>query len=104
DGQGGIAVAQALLDAQRKPRAVPSAAAKRAATMPPSAAKMLGFALRNTVAQYGRVLKAIPGVAQAAARTGAVALTASPQKRGGTSAPRMRLNAAISAERVFVAL
>ena len=82
DGQGGIAVAQALLDAQRKPRAVPRAAAKSAAAMPPSAAKMLGSALRNTVAQYGRILKAIPGVAQAAARTGAVALTAQPKKRG----------------------
>ncbi len=103
DGQGGIAVAQALLDAQPKPRAVPRAAAKSAAAMPPSAAKMLGSALRNTVAQYGRILKAIPSVAQAAARTGAVALTAQPKKRGSTSAPRMRLNAAIGAERVFVA-
>ena len=35
DGQGGIAVAQALLDAQPKPRAAPRAAAKNAAAMPP---------------------------------------------------------------------
>ena len=104
DGQGGIAVAQALLDAQPKPRAVPRAAAKSAAAMPPSAAKMLGSALRNTVAQYGRILKAIPSVAKAAGRTGAVALTAPPKKRGSIAAPRMRLNAAIGAERVFVAL
>jgi diacylglycerol O-acyltransferase / wax synthase len=103
DGQGGIAVAQALLDAQRKPRAVPRAAAKSAATMPPSAAKMLGSALRNTVAQYGRILKAIPSVAKAAGRTGAVALTAPPKKRGSTAAPRMRLNATIGAKRAFVA-
>ena len=104
DGQGGIAVAQALLDGQPKPRAVPHAAAKNAAAMPPSAARMLGSALRNTVAQYGRILKAIPAVAQAAARTGAVALTVQPKKRGTPSAPRMRLNAAISAKRSFVAL
>jgi diacylglycerol O-acyltransferase / wax synthase len=103
DGQGGIAVAQALLDAQPKPRAVPRAAAKSVAAMPPSAAKMLGSALRNTVAQYGRILKSIPGVAKAAGRTGAVALAAPPKKPGGTAAPRMRLNAAIGAERVFVA-
>ena len=77
-----------------KPRAVPRAA-KSAAAMPPSAAKMLGSALRNTVAQYGRILKAIPSVAKAAGRTGAVALTAQPKKRGSTAAPRMRLNAAI---------
>jgi diacylglycerol O-acyltransferase / wax synthase len=103
DGQGGIAVAQALLDAQSKPRAVPRAA-KSVAAMPPSAAKMLGSALRNTVAQYGRILKAIPDVAKAAGRTGAVALTAPPKKLGSIAAPRMRLNAAIGAERVFVAL
>ena len=103
DGQGGIAVAQALLDGERKPRA---AAAPRAAParMAPSAAKMLGAALRNTVAQYARILKSVPGVARAAGRAGAVALGASELKRRGIAlAPRNRLNAAICGERLFVA-
>lgn len=105
DGQGGIAVAQALLDTQPKPRPVPRAATKSAAAMPPSAAKMLGSALRNTIAQYGRILKSVPGVAKAAGRTGAVALSgAQLKKRGIEMAPRTRLNTAICGERVFVSM
>src|SRR5262245_33321757 len=62
DGQGGIAVAQALLDTEPKPAARP-AQEKEAAHIAPSAAKMLGAALRNTIAQYGRIIKAVPEVA-----------------------------------------
>lgn len=62
DGQGGIAVAQALLDTQKKPRAM-GAPAKATARMAPSAARMLASALRNTVAQFARMLKSVPGVA-----------------------------------------
>ena len=103
DGQGGIAVAQALLDTQRRPR-VTAAPQARAARMAPSATKMLASALRNTVAQYGRILKSVPGVAKAAGRAGVVAFTSSElKKRGIALAPRNRLNAAIGAERAFVA-
>src|SRR5258706_2729166 len=104
DGQGGIAVAHALLDVQRKPRAVPRAEAS-VPTMRPSTLKMLGAALRNTVSQYGRILKAVPGAAKAAGLTGAVAL--SPErlkKRSAALGPRTRLNAAIGPERMFVAV
>jgi len=103
DGQGGIAVAQALLDTQKRPRAV---AAPRAtpARMAPSAAKMLGSALRNTVAQYVRILKAVPAVAKAAGIAGSLTLSAGElKKRGIALAPRNRLNAAICGERLFVA-
>jgi len=102
DGQGGIAVAQALLDVQRKPRAVPRAMAS-VPTMRPSTLKMLGAALRNTVAQYGRILKAVPGAAKAAGLTGAAALSPEQlKKRSAALGPRTRLNAAIGPERVFV--
>ena len=102
DGQGGIAVAQALLDTQKKPRAM-AAPDKGAARMAPSATRMLASALRNTVAQYGRILKSVPGLAKAAGRAGAVTLTSSEMKKRGIAlAPRNRLNAAICGERLFV--
>ena len=101
DGQGGIAVAQALLDTQPEPRATPRAAAgeKRLA---PTAARMIGAALRNSVAQYGRLVKAIPEAVRAAGRAGAVTLTsAGLRKRGFALGPRTGLNAAIGPQRVF---
>ena len=65
---------------------------------------MLGAALRNTVAQYGRIAKGVPEVVRAAARGGAVALTSSElRKRGIALGPRTKLNAAIGARRAFVA-
>jgi WS/DGAT/MGAT family acyltransferase len=104
DGQGGIAVAQALLDAERKPRAVPKAEGKSLPQARPSVVSMLGSALRNTVSQYGKILKGVPELAKAAGRTGAVALTSSQlKKRGFALGPRTKLNAAIGAQRLFVA-
>jgi diacylglycerol O-acyltransferase / wax synthase len=104
DGQGGIAVAQALLDADRKPRAVPAAQAKSPRGVP-SAVKMVSAALRNTVAQYRDIIKAVPAVAKAAGRTGAAALTSAElRKRGFALGPRTRLNAAIGPRRSFVAM
>lgn len=104
DGQGGIAVAQALLDADRKPRAVPTAQAKPARGAP-SMVKMVGAALLHTVAQYRDIIKAVPAVAKAAGRAGAVALTWAQLKKSGFAlGPRTRLNAAIGPRRSFVAM
>ena len=105
DGQGGIAVAQALLDAQAKPRAVAKPQASMPARPAPSVVSMIGSALRNTVAQYGRIVKGVPEVVKAAARGGAVALSSSElRKRGVALGPRTPLNAAIGPRRSFVAL
>ncbi|QJR14347.1 wax ester/triacylglycerol synthase family O-acyltransferase [Usitatibacter palustris] len=101
DGQGGIAVAQALLDTQARPPKRTGAGAEPAKTyLPPSTAKMLGAALRNTVAQYGRIVKALPETLKAMGRAGAVAVTAPKVK--GASAPRTPLNGEIGAGRAFV--
>jgi WS/DGAT/MGAT family acyltransferase len=104
DGQGGIAVAQAMLDTDASPPRRPKGR-EAPAHLKPSTARLLGAALRNTVAQYGKILKAVPAVVKAAGRTGAIAL-ASPQpgKRGSALGPHTKLNAPISAQRVFVAL
>lgn len=104
DGQGGIAVAQALLDTDLSPKRLPKGR-EDAAHLKPSTARLLGAALRNTVAQYGKILKAVPAVVKAAGRTGALALTSpQPRKRGSALGPRTRLNAPITAQRVFVGL
>lgn len=103
DGQGGIAVAQALLDTERSPRPRPRAEVA-APRMKPSAARMLGAALRNTVAQYGKIAGAVPQAVKAAGRAGAVALGSAELRRKGIAlGPRTRLNTAIGRRRAFVA-
>jgi WS/DGAT/MGAT family acyltransferase len=104
DGQGGIAVAQAILDTSPTP-ARTRGKTKTAVELRPSTAKLLASALRNTVAQYGRILKAVPAVVKATGRTGALALTSSElRKRGIALGPRTKLNAPITAQRAFVSL
>jgi diacylglycerol O-acyltransferase len=105
DGQGGIAVAQAILDTTPKTGARPGprpGLAPVSGRLPPTTAKLLASALRHTVAQYGRIVKSLPGTIAAVARGGAVALTSGElRKRGLATGPRTRLNAAIGRERVF---
>ena len=104
DGQGGIAVAQAILDTQATPRAV-QAPEREANRLPPSTARLLGSALRHTVARYGAMVKSVPDLAKAVARGGAVALTSSElRKRGIALGPRTRLNAPIGYGRRFATL
>jgi diacylglycerol O-acyltransferase / wax synthase len=85
DGQGGVALAQAVLDIE--PKAAPRAQKSKATetprnTMPPSAAKMLSAAFRNSVAQYGKILKAGAGAVKSLG-AGAIALTSSQAKKMG---------------------
>lgn len=85
DGQGGVALAQAVLDIEPKP--APPAQKKNSRetkrnVMPPSAAKMLSAAFRNSVAQYGKILKAGAGAVKSLG-AGAIALTSSQAKKMG---------------------
>jgi WS/DGAT/MGAT family acyltransferase len=101
DGQGGIAVAQAILDTQARPRKV-AAAAREAPRLPPSTARLLGSALRHTIARYGAMVKGLPDVARSLARGAAVALSSSELRRKGLAlGPRTPLNAPIGPERAF---
>jgi hypothetical protein len=68
DGQGGIAVAQALLDASPRGRTPPGAPRPGQTAPLPDSARMIGAALRNTVAQYGRLVKAVPDALKAVGR------------------------------------
>jgi WS/DGAT/MGAT family acyltransferase len=101
DGQGGIAVAQAVLDTQATPRKV-DAKRPEVPRLSPTTARLLGSALRHTVARYGAMLKGIPDLAKAVARGGTFALTASDLRRRGIAlGPRTRLNAPIRYGRRF---
>ena len=82
DGQGGVALAQAIFDTEATPRAVESAEEKTK-RLPPSTAKMLSAAFRNTVAQYGKILRAVPDAVKVIGKVGAMALSASQAKKAG---------------------
>lgn len=83
DGQGGVALAQAILDTDPTPRKVEAPGEKAKARLAPTTAKMLGAAFRNTVAQYGKIIKAVPEVAKMAGMAGASVLSSSQAKKAG---------------------
>ena len=78
DGQGGVALVQAILDTGPVPRvvALPGErnSKRNAPGLKPSAAKMLGAAFRNTVAQYSRIVRAVPDAVKAAGAVGALTM------------------------------
>lgn len=86
DGQGGVALAQAILDISPLPREVAAAGEKAKPRLPPTTARMLSAAFRNTVAQYSRIAKAVPNalrLAAAAGKSGAALLSSSQAKKAG---------------------
>ena len=80
DGQGGVALAQAILDTSATPRPVEAAGEKAKPRLPPTTARMLSAAFRNTVAQYSRIVKAVPDALKLA---GAGLLSSSQAKKVG---------------------
>jgi diacylglycerol O-acyltransferase / wax synthase len=125
DGQGGVALAQAVLDVDAKPRKVAPRAEKAASPLSTSTAKMIGAALSNTVAQYSRIVRAVPEAVKAASAAAAAMamsrslssdmglkagakpgidpkkLAAGARKQGLPLGPRTPLNVAISSKRIF---
>jgi hypothetical protein len=83
DGQGGVALAHAILDTSATPREVEAPGKKAKPRLPPSTAKMLSAAFRNTVAQYSRIVKAVPDALKLAGAAGAELLSSSEAKRAG---------------------
>ena len=82
DGQGGVALAQAMFDIEAIPRIVESAQ-ESARHLSPTTAKMLSAAFQNTVSQYGKILKAVPEAVRTVGKIGAMALSASQAKKVG---------------------
>ena len=85
DGQGGVALAQAVLDIEAKPVARTTGTKDRdvKSAMPPSAAKMLSAAFRNSVAQYGKILSAVPGAVKSIGTLAGSAWSSSQAKKAG---------------------
>ena len=107
DGKGGTVLANSILDLSATPREVPPPeVTPNAATAKPDSkiGAMIGAAFSNSLAQYGKIIRAIPSVA------GKVAELAKPmlQKVIATRsapfkfAPRTPFNVNISAQRNFV--
>ena len=105
DGQGGIAVAQAILDTTAHPPKASSQSTGRVkehVPLKPTTARLIGAALRHTIARYGAVVKGVPDLAMALVRGGAVALSSAELRKGGIKlGPRTPLNAHIGFERRF---
>ncbi|HEX4858521.1 MAG TPA: wax ester/triacylglycerol synthase domain-containing protein, partial [Usitatibacteraceae bacterium] len=82
DGQGGVALAHATLDSTPDAPAVTAKDAP-AARRPPGAARLLSQALRNSVAQYGRIIQAVPGALKSVGAAGAALLSSSQARKAG---------------------
>ncbi len=82
DGQGGVALAQAVLDTDPKGRVV-APGEKAKPSLKPSTAKLLSDALRNSVAQYGKIIGAVPGALKTVGMAGAALLSSSQARKAG---------------------
>jgi diacylglycerol O-acyltransferase / wax synthase len=90
DGQGGVALAQAILDTEpNSMRVAASATEKTKASLTPSTAKMISAALRTSVAQYGKILKAVPAALKTAGAMGVSALSATQAKKLGAPSEQL---------------
>jgi diacylglycerol O-acyltransferase / wax synthase len=91
DGQGGVALAQAVLDVEPKPKARVKQTAEKSASssLTPSAARMISAAFRTSVAQYGKILKAVPNAVKMVGGLSVSALSASQAKKMGAPSEQL---------------
>ncbi|MBL8519906.1 MAG: wax ester/triacylglycerol synthase family O-acyltransferase [Betaproteobacteria bacterium] len=82
DGQGGVALAQAVLDTDPKGRVIAPGEKARPA-LKPTTAKLLSNALMTSVAQYGKIIGAVPGALKTVGLAGAALLSSSQAKKAG---------------------
>ncbi|MES2128193.1 MAG: wax ester/triacylglycerol synthase family O-acyltransferase [Pseudomonadota bacterium] len=109
DGQGAIVLAQALLDITPVPRRVEPPPPHDKAPYQPPMSEMLAAALRNTVSQCLKLVKAVPGGVKVAAGMLVPAKEEDGKRhigwpKGFTLAPRTPLNVSITNQRVFATL
>ena len=109
DGQGAIVLAQALLDITPVPRRVEPPLAHDKAPYQPLMSEMLSAALRNTVSQCVKLVKAVPSGVKVAAGMIVPSRDEDGKRRlgwpkGFTLAPKTPLNVSITNQRVFATL
>lgn len=110
DGQGAVALANALLDVSPTPRAIEARASRRTRRFELGLVEMISGAIGSEVQQITQMIRALPGtvsglssaLTQVAARSELV----TGKKRAGSLglAPRTRLNASVTDGRVFAAV
>lgn len=104
DGQGGVALAQALLDVEAK---IPRKAAAQPSAEPPSADQpgtraRAGTAMRATVQQFARLIRAVPGTLKLAREAiGEASSMIERLRENVLLAPRTAFNVHIGPERAF---
>lgn len=110
DGQAAVALANAILDLGPEPRAPELKASKREKRFKLSLAEMISGAVTSEVQQIAQLIRSLPGTAgslgSAATRMAARSEWLSGRKRAGSLglAPRMALNAPVTAKRAFAAV
>ncbi len=113
DGQGGIVLANAILDITPIPREVapPDPTHKRRAAGDLKIGEMIGAVFSNSLAQYAKLIKSLPSAAQQVGSSLAKNNLQLDLKKSGTTvkakspislAPKTPFNVGITAERVFV--
>jgi diacylglycerol O-acyltransferase / wax synthase len=97
DGKAGTVLANAILDITEVPREVPPPDTTRKVRAPTPIAKLVGAALSNSLAQYAKIVRAIPSTVSA---LGSAAL----KNRGAGVglAPKTIFNQNVSRQRTFV--
>lgn len=106
DGQGGQALAQAILDLTPQPRATPPAKPSGKLPYQPSVKDMVGAAFRNTLVQYWKMVKFMPAAVKALGGMMVPAKGEDGKRHIGFPknfklGPKTPLNVAITNQRVF---
>jgi len=110
DGQAAVALANAILDLGPEPRALELKASKREKRFRLSLVEMISGAVTNEVQQIAHLVRALPGTAGSLGSTATRLVGRSEwfsgRKRAGSLglAPRMALNAPVTARRAFAAV
>jgi diacylglycerol O-acyltransferase len=110
DGQAAVALANAILDLGPEPRALELKASKREKRFRLSLVEMISGAVTNEVQQIAHLVRALPGAAGSLGGTATRLVGRSEwfsgRKRAGSLglAPRMALNAPVTAKRAFAAV
>jgi diacylglycerol O-acyltransferase / wax synthase len=113
DGKGGTTLANAVLDVSPVPREVPppNPARKTRSASDLKVGEMIGAVFSNSLAQYAKLAKSLPGAAtqigaslaqNSLLRSGKSAKTTSSTTSPISLAPKTPFNVGINAERVFV--
>jgi diacylglycerol O-acyltransferase / wax synthase len=100
DGSAGTVLANAILDITPIPREVAPPDLDKKPKAPTPIAKLMGAALSNSLAQYAKIVRAIPSTVSALGAVGSAAIKN--RSTGIGLAPKTIFNKSVSSQRTFV--